>query len=360
MSKFRIPIPVVDFRPPVYYCKKVDRPFKLTGQLDKEFWRDIPFTDEFIDIEGEHMPGPRFSTRVKMAWDDVNIYFGAVLEGEEIWAYVTEHDDVIFQDNDFEIFLDPDSDTQQYYEFEMNALNTTWDLFLPTAYRDGGSALNGYEIRGLQTAVHIDGGSLNCPGSGCRRWSLEVVIPFAAVTECYPGKAKPAPGDFYRLNFSRVQWLTDIQDGRYVKRISPETGRFLPEDNWVWAPTGVINIHYPELWGFLFFVDEGMTQLPSIPDDEYRKWELRKLYYAENIYFDLYGRYTDSLQTLKDILSEHSPVGANGTVVDFCYKVEKTSHGFEISAPSFDGQREIVIRHDGKVFSEAVGGGART
>ena len=89
------------------------------------------------------MPAPRFGTRVKMLWDDENLYIGAQLYGDEIWGNVTGRDEVIFQDNDFEIFIDPDSDTQQYYEFEMNVLNTVWDLFLPAAYRDGGNAVNG-------------------------------------------------------------------------------------------------------------------------------------------------------------------------------------------------------------------------
>ena len=84
------------------------------------------------------------------------------------------------------------------------------------------------------------------------------------------------------MNFSRVQWKVDIKDNTYVKRTN-EAGNVLPEDNWVWAPTGVINIHYPELWSFVFFSDDRgrRTVCITIPEDEYRKWELRKLYYAE-------------------------------------------------------------------------------
>lgn len=32
------------------------------------------------------------------------------------------------QDNDFEVFLDPDGDNHNYYEIEINAHNTVWDL----------------------------------------------------------------------------------------------------------------------------------------------------------------------------------------------------------------------------------------
>ena len=122
MKNVRIPIPAVGFAPPVYVCRRASAPFTLDGNLNKEFWANAPFTELFQDIEGPHMPAPRFPTRAKLLWDDENLYIGAVLDGDEIWGTVTGRDEVIFHDNDFEVFIDPDSDTQQYYEFEMNVL----------------------------------------------------------------------------------------------------------------------------------------------------------------------------------------------------------------------------------------------
>ena len=349
MEPVRIPLPAVGFNPPIYTCRRAAVPFQLNGKLDKPFWQDAPFTSDFLDIEGSHMPGARFRTRVKLLWDDENLYIGAQLDGDEIWGSVTRRDDIIFQDNDFEVFIDPDSDTQQYYEFEMNVLNTVWDLFLPVAYRDGGSALNGYDIRGLRTAVFVDG-AINQPSAANRSWSAEIVIPFAAITECLPQQRSPQAGDYYRVNFSRVHWKTDIVDGQYKKQIDPATGRALPEDNWVWAPTGVINIHYPELWGFVFFVGSGpATAAGVIPEDEYRKWELRKLYYAQQIYLDLHKRYSDRLEELADILRAYAPSDENRAIQTLPYRIETTSHTFVISCPAADQLRTIVIYSSGKV-----------
>lgn len=348
MNPVRIPIPAIDFNPPVYHCRRATKPFVLDGRLDKPFWEDAPFTSAFLDIEGEHMPEPRFLTRAKMLWDDENLYIGAQLDGSEIWGFVSKRDDIIFQDNDFEIFIDPDSDTQQYYEFEMNVLNTIWDLFLPAAYRDNGSALNSYDIHGLRTAVSVDG-TVNKPSASNRSWSAEVVIPFAALTECLPRKQAPREGEYYRINFSRVQWKSDVKDGRYQKRTDSSTGQVLPEDNWVWAPTGVVNIHYPELWAFLFFTgtEKGHSSY-NIPEDEYHKWELRKLYYAQQIFLDLNGHYSNHLKELTDILKEYAPNDANRTVKPLSYRIETTSHTFEISCPSTDEKKEILIYSNGK------------
>lgn len=341
-----IPIPALPFAPPVYLCRRATGEFVLDGRLDKPFWENCPYTEEFQDIEGSLKPAPRFRTRAKILWDDENLYVGALLEGDEIWATLTERDCVIFQDNDFEIFLDPDSDTRQYYEFEMNALNTVWDLFLPRAYRDGGHALTGYDIHGLRTAVAIQG-SLNQPDASSLSWSVEIVIPFSALTECFDQPRSPRPGEYYRLNFSRVQWTVDRDETGYHKRTDPLTGQNLPEDNWVWAPTGLINIHYPEQWGFLYFTDDTIDDNACIiPEDEKRKWELRKLYYAQAICHDLTGRYTSDPAQLRALLNEWAPE-ANRTLRDLPYQIETTAYSYVISCPSEDEKASLVLFSDG-------------
>ena len=113
----------------------------------------------------------------------------------------------------------------------------------------------------------------------------------------------------------------------------------------------MINIHYPELWGFLFFAGENDSETAfSIPEDEKRKWELRKLYYAEKIHFDLHGCYTADIDVLKAILKEYAPNEKNTSVREgLAYTVEATSHGFELSCPAEEDGHEIVLFGNGKV-----------
>lgn len=335
MNEYRIPIPDREFAPPVYYCKRAKKEFVLDGNLDKEFWADAPFTELFVDIEGEKRPAPRFETRVKMLWDQENLYFGAKLWGDEIWATLTERDCVIFQDNDFEIFIDPDSDTHQYFEFEMNALNTVWDLFLTKPYRDkGGRPLNGWDIKGLRSAVRVDG-TLNDAEGENRSWSVEVVMPFKALQEMAEENRSPKAGEYYRVNFSRVQWKVDKEGKQYRKQTDKKTGRALPEDNWVWAPTGLINIHYPELWGFLFFTENG-EEYP-IPEAEYVKWELRRIYYYEHKYFDDYGCYTTDIEALG---MDREP--------RLLPEIEVASESFVLSCACPTEEKRVLLYEDGR------------
>ena len=97
-------------------------------------------------------------------------------------ATLTKHDSVIFHDNDFEIFIDPDGDNHEYYEIEINALNTEWDLFLKKPYRDGGPARQRVGDPRPKTAFHVDG-TLNNPSDTDASWSVEFAIPWKVLAE---------------------------------------------------------------------------------------------------------------------------------------------------------------------------------
>jgi len=238
-----------------YTCLRVSSAPVIDGVLGDAAWRGVPWSDPFVDIEGDPKPAPSLRTRMKLAWDERYLYVAAILEEPHVWATLTERDAVIYQDDDFEVFIDPDGDRNGYYELEINALGTVWDLFLVRPYRDGGPALHGWDIAGLESAVSVDG-TLNDPGDVDRGWSVELAMPWTALAEAAPGRRGPRPGETWRINFSRVDWDMDVVDGRYVKRTDPLTGKPLPEHNWVWTPQHAIDMHRPEHWGYLTFSDE--------------------------------------------------------------------------------------------------------
>ena len=250
MNLSGVPEPNLIFAPKHYLCRRANGPLQLDGCLDKPFWEGADWTDDFVDIEGDLRPKPGKRTRAKMLWDDECFYFAAELEEDQIWATLTERDSVIFYDNDFEIFIDPDGDTHQYYEFEINALNTVWDLLLVKPYRDGGPAVNGWDISGLRTAVHIDG-ELNRPGAANRKWSVEVAMPWNTLRECAHEGRPPVAGEYWRVNFSRVEWRTEVVDGKYRKVVNPETGKPYPRIigcGRQWVLLICITRNYGDMW----------------------------------------------------------------------------------------------------------------
>lgn len=340
MSWSGVSEPNINYEPRHYICRRAEGPLALDGRVDKPFWEAAVWSEDFVDIEGDLKPRPSKRSRVKMLWDDEYFYFAAEMEEEQIWATLTERDSVIYQDKDFEIFIDPDGDSHQYYEFEINALNTVWDLLLVKPYRDGGPAVNGWDIAGLKTAVHIDG-ELNNPKVGSKKWSVEVAIPWQSLRECAAEGRPPVAGEFWRVNFSRVEWQTEVKDGQYRKVLNPDTGKPYPEDNWVWSPMGLINMHYPELWGYVMFSDGVRGEEFELSRDEMIKWELRKLYYKQRNYYEQHGAFTANAGLL---------MGEEAWSIEPV--IETTQSLFQITVPSADGQHMLCIREDGKLWRE--------
>ena len=199
-----------------YVCYRASGTVNIDGRLDEPAWQTVGWSKDFVDIEGNVKPRPRLRTRIKMLWDDDYFYVGAELAEPHVWATLTQHDAVIFQDNDFEVFIDPDGDSHDYYEFEINALNTGWDLLLKKPYKDGGPAQNEWEIPGLKTAIHVNG-TLNNPNDKDTGWTVEIAFPWNALSKFAHQKTPPVEGEQWRVNFSRVEWLTDIVEGKYRK-----------------------------------------------------------------------------------------------------------------------------------------------
>ena len=229
----------------------------IDGRLDEAAWRGVPWSDAFVDIEGSAKPAPTWRTRMKLAWDAGHLYIAADLEEPDLWATLTTRDAVVFHDHDFEWFIDPDGDALRYFEFEINALGTVWDLFLDKPYRFGGKADNTWTITGLRSAVHLDG-TLNDPRDRDRGWTIELAIPWAAFADGGRTTIPPTPGSRWRINFSRVEWDLDVIDGGYARRRGAD-GKLLPEHNWVWTPQGLINMHVPEQWGYVEFLPQTRT-----------------------------------------------------------------------------------------------------
>jgi hypothetical protein len=268
----------------VYVAGHVATPPQIDGCLDEPVWRHAPWTEAFVDIEGSGKPTPRFRTRAKMVWNDTHLFVAADMEEPDLWGTLTDRDAIIYQDNDFEIFIDPDGDRCAYDEYEINVLGTEMDLRMSTPYRDGGSFDLSWDFEGVRSAVEVDG-TINDPTDHDNGWTLEVAIPWASMADTATVRCPPRGGDTWWINFSRVQWPIEVVSGRYIK---PENAR---EDNWVWSPQAAIDMHRPEYWGLVqFAADPPGDHAFVVPADAAARSQLRAIKAADEQYGSLHGR----------------------------------------------------------------------
>lgn len=107
------------------------------------------------------------------------------MEEPHVWTTLSEKNSTLYWENDFEVFIDPDGDGENYYEFEMNALNTIWELTLDKPYNKGGSATHPTNLDGLISAVKVQG-TINDPSDVDHGWTAEIAFPWSGAFEQFP------------------------------------------------------------------------------------------------------------------------------------------------------------------------------
>ena len=251
--------------PRVYDAQRTNEKIKIDGKFNERAWQQARPSEDFVDIRGLDYPTPAKKTNVRMLWDDNYLYIAATIEEDNITGTITKRDDIIWHDNDFEVFLDPFCDGQLYYELENNALGTVMDLMMTKPYSKGGKFIMGWDYKDLKLAVKCNG-TLNKPTDTDKSWCVEIAIPFDCLNREFKNCRE---NKVWRINFSRVEW---------VKKGGPE-------ENWVWSPTGKVDMHMPELWGYLRFCDGDVV--PAMPADKIVKnwmWERLKPQWTDEQY----------------------------------------------------------------------------
>lgn len=255
-----------------YTCYRAAGPIAIDGKLDEPSWRAAPRSSRFVDIvTGE---AAWFDTRVALLWDADYLYFGFSAEESDVQATLTERDSKIYEENDLEIFI---AGKDAYYEFEINARNTIYEVFWiwkdahgasgrysalsefdpqahPTLVLDGvGGHVHprgerwgflDWDLPGLKHAVHVDG-ALNKRDDVDRGWSAEIAIPWRSLALLADGRAlPPMNGDVWRIDCSRFEKI-----GRNGEVLDPCAG-------WTWSRHGHYDSHIPELFPRVTFSTE--------------------------------------------------------------------------------------------------------
>lgn len=133
---------------------------------------------------------PRQATSAAAYYDDefFTVVFHA--EDDEVVATLREHDEPLWQEDVFEVFIAPDGLTP-YFEIEVNPLGTTFDARIdsPDGVRGTMKTDLAWTCDGLFAALRRD---------DAREARAVIRIPFAAL-----GRA-PVAGDEWRGNFFRI------------------------------------------------------------------------------------------------------------------------------------------------------------
>lgn len=217
-----------------YRCSKTSHKIDIDGNLLEKDWLRVPWMNKLLPMTVDKKDREAYDTVVKTLWDENYFYVAAKLNDLHILATLQQRDTQLYKDDVFEIFIDPDGDGNDYYEIEINALATVWDLKLSKSPIVGGKANSKWNIKGLRKAVSVEG-DVKKSNQEDASWTIELAIPWAAFKE-----RRPKHMEEWRMNFTRIDW----DKRREVPAL------------WTWSPLGKPhNFHQPQKWGYVQFIN---------------------------------------------------------------------------------------------------------
>ena len=187
-------------------CRFTEDPITIDGKLDDDAWKNAATIENFSMpwLGKDNKPAAK-TTRAKILWDRSNLYIAADLDDADLYADITEHDGQIWDNDVFEVFVKPAVDKPAYYEFQVNALNTQFDCFIPRRGHVG--RFKKLHDFGIESAVSLRG-TLDVWTDTDEGWSVEMRIPWS---DFMPTGGRPEPGDEWRFALCRYDHDTSSE-----------------------------------------------------------------------------------------------------------------------------------------------------
>ena len=182
-------------------CHWAQGPIVIDGSDDDKAWSHATRIDGFR-IPGSVTPVPQTATRARLLWDRQYLYFFAELEDHDLFADITEHDGMTWNNDVFEIFLKPSRESNGYYEFQVNAAGTEMDMFLPDQKSGGFNALKSSNDFHWKSQVRRTG-TLNQREDRDQSWSVEGRIPWL---DFMPTGGRPKLDEVWQLALCRYDY----------------------------------------------------------------------------------------------------------------------------------------------------------
>lgn len=181
-------------------CRWRTGPVELDGVPDEKAWQAAPVIEDFAVYWLKRKA--KTATRARLLWDRQNLYFAGEMADSDLYADVKKHNGETWTNDVFELFFKPAEDKLAYYEFQVNALNTRLQLFLPSRGSGGYQRFAPLTPVGFTSAVKL-AGTLNRWEDADKGWSVEGAIPWEVFR---PTGGRPEPGAKWRFALCRYDY----------------------------------------------------------------------------------------------------------------------------------------------------------
>ncbi|MES2793625.1 MAG: PQQ-dependent sugar dehydrogenase [Planctomycetota bacterium] len=182
---------------------------KMDGTLDDEAWKTAQLIDQFTLpwLQEKNRPA-KTATRARLLWDQDYLYFSAEMDDGDLFADVTEHDGMTWDNDVFELFFKPHAEKTAYYEYQVNAAGTIMDMLMPSRGPDNFQKYRKADVFHIHAKVKLRG-TLNKRDDKDLGWTVEGKIPW---TDFIKTGGRPLANDTWKFALCRYDYSKDFAE----------------------------------------------------------------------------------------------------------------------------------------------------
>src|SRR5678815_4412078 len=191
-----------------FECRFTDASITIDGKADEAAWKQAQVIDKFGLPWLKEPRAAKTATRARLLWDRENLYFFAEMDDGDLFADIKEHDGNTWHNDVFELFFKPAEGKNGYYEFQVNAANTQFDMFTP------GRGIGDFQKHKkdgdfeMKSAVVLRG-TLNKRDDKDQGWSVEGSIPWKSLLRT---GGRPVADEVWRFTLCRYDYDVALGD----------------------------------------------------------------------------------------------------------------------------------------------------
>jgi hypothetical protein len=186
-------------------CRWATNVIRINGIIDDVAWDDAQELTDFAVFWQKRAPATK--TTARLLWNNTYLFFCAEMEDQDLFALTRERNGMTWEDDVFELFFKPSEKKSPYYEFQVNALNTQLELFLPSRGAGGYRRFAPLTKLGMESAVKLRG-TLNKHEDKDKGWTVEGRIPWTAFKAT---GGRPKPGETWRFALCRYDYSVYLE-----------------------------------------------------------------------------------------------------------------------------------------------------
>jgi len=207
-----------------YIIRKLHGNMAIDGNVEKEQWKDVEEAKLCDAVTGGP---PRQATSFKLMWDNDFLYVAFKCSDTHVNAAMKDFDDLLYNEEVVELFIDDNCDLKGYIEIVVNPLNAVLHYFI----------LNDLKGR-FQSYARLQNNIISSVKHDKENGVVyyEIAVPMREFVTA--PNIPPKEGDRWLINVYRID-RPSSEDVEYS----------------AWSGTGVPNFHVPESFGEVIFME---------------------------------------------------------------------------------------------------------